>query len=865
MIKSLISFSLLTLLCMADVEDAVSQFQMPLSAASGSGLPKSPVSVTSYTNGNSWIASMTQAERIRQGIVPKRGFVSTGVAGGTLISGDGKMLVELPGNPLSDRITFRHERLLDPWPAALAAPKIANVLPEVRKLILQGRHADALALALTAATADGMPPGVPNHSEIIPFWMRIDLTKAGEPKNFLRSTDFESGELNVFWSDNRGDWVRRTFVSRADNVVVQYLTAPPGQKLDVTVALDTDLQPARKPAASQSEVTSNQYPGGHHVQYHRDFNENRLIVSALLNPELGSAGFAGVTRVVPVGGSIRIENGQLVVSGAQSLTLLTRIEWNGDYSSSKAEDLARALNHLPADYPTLLARHRKIQAEIMDRVAMNFGGATQFGMSVEELMSDQQIRQGYSPALLEQIYDMGRYWLLAEGTGDYPSLHGQMNINYNLQIAPAAMAALPEASEVWTKWIEGLLPDSRKNAENIFGARGALFSVHPNQQNGVSYHYHMGEPHLYWVSAGGWAYNPIWDYYLTTGDKEFLRQEVVPGLKEIALFYEDYLKLTDDHGNYIFVPSFSPENWPANVDASAPSVINAVMDIAVCREVLTHLIEAAKILDADADQVPKWKTMLAKMPPYLVNPDGSLKEWAWPTLEDHLDYRHASHLYGAWPADEVDPDRTPELAKAVWLADRKRAQGNGGGGSSAAGFGLAHRALAAARLKDSYLVNMELKQLLEQGYVGPTLRTSHNPYTGPMPDEQGAIPTLMMEMLLYSRPGVVEVLPAMPETLTHGSVKGILSRTFIKVDELTWNLEASTVDLTITSRRKQDITLIVRYGIEAITAPAGVLAVQPKPDATTCVLHLPEGAPVALQMKIGGHKPSDWILKMASS
>jgi hypothetical protein len=271
--------------------------------------------------------------------------------------------------------------------------------------------------------------------------------------------------------------------------------------------------------------------------------------------------------------------------------------------------------------------------------------------------------------------------------------------------------------------------------------------------------------------------------------------------------------------------------------------------------VLSHLIQAAEILGTGGGDVPKWTAMLAKMPPYLLDTDGALKEWAWPDLAEQQDHRHASHLYGVWPADEVDPDRTPQLAKAFWLADRKRAQGN------ASGHGISHRAIAAARLKDSYLVNMELKQFLEQGYVGPTLRGSHNPYTGPMPDQQGSIPTLMMEMLLYSRPGVIEVLPAAPESLTKGTVKGLLARTFTKVDDLTWDMGAKTVDLTVTSRRPQDISLIVRYGIESIVAPAGVLPARPKPGETVCTLHLPQDTPVVLHLKIGSKKPSDWILR----
>ena len=155
---------------------------------------------------------------------------------------------------------------------------------------------------------------------------------------------------------------------------------------------------------------------------------------------------------------------------------------------------------------------------------------------------------------------------------------------------------------------------------------------------GVKYYYSnssaIGGLWPYWISAGGLAYRPFWDHYLATGDQEFLRKRVVPGLKELALFYEDFLTATDKNGNYMFVPSFSPENKPASTDPSGPVLVNATMDIAVCREVLANLIQACEILGTDADSVPKWKAMLAKMPPYLLEPDGTLKEWAWPTLQE---------------------------------------------------------------------------------------------------------------------------------------------------------------------------------------------------------------------------------------
>jgi hypothetical protein len=538
--------------------------------------------------------------------------------------------------------------------------------------------------------------------------------------------------------------------------------------------------------------------------------------------------------------------------------LLTRIEWFADYGEDNVEALRRELEKLTPDYRAMVERHRGVQSEAFNRVSVDFGGASQYGLSSEELLADQRSRPDYSPALLEKIFEMGRYWFIL-ASGKYPSMAAEVNANINLQISPGPQGDLREGMDAYFNWMESLAADFRANAKNIFGMRGTHYSLLPDKGFGVAYHYsyasNSGEtwPHPYWISAGGWCCRPFWDHYLVTGDEEFLRKRVVPALKELALFYEDFLTVTGKDGRYIFVPSFSPENNPGNTGPWGMLVINASMDIAVCREVLANLIQASEILGTDADSVPKWKAMLAKLPTYMLEPDGTMKEWAWPTLEERYSHRHISHLYGAWPGDEIDPDRTPRLARAAMMADRRRVP------ERLAAHGRCHRALVGARLKDSFMVDTELRQLIEQGYVGTTLRCSHDPYAWPMPDAQGGIQTIMMEMLAYSRPGVIEVLPALPPSLVKGSINGMLARTFARIDKLAWDMEARTVDVTITSVRKQDITFIARHGIEEISAPAGVLAEALRQGTADCDLHLPENRPVDIHLKIGRHEPLEWV------
>ena len=805
------------------------------------------------------ISPMPLKERLKRNLVPRQGFCSREPGHTTsqgLTSGNGPMVIEVACDPYAEQVLFHHESLLMPWKRPFEAPNVAHIFPQVRQMILDGKYQEAIEFAFSEMDKGPVKVNTWPHPTIPAFMMRLDSPKSASVTNYLRTVNFKNGEVIVYWSDERGEWLRQAFSSRPDNVVVQLLAAPKGQSLNTRIL----IQKAGMHGMGGGMARAASGSGSSEVQ--QDFNERRLIYKCRLDPSTDNSGYAGVVRIVRTGGSARTEDDTLVIENAASVMLLTRIEWFSDYSEDKVEALRQALEGLTPDYSALLERHRKVQSELMNRVTVDFGGSSQYGMSTEELLDDQRSRQDFSPALLEKIFQMGLYWFIYT-SGKYCSMVAETNANINLQISPGPQADLREGMNAYFNWMESLAPDFRVNAKNIFGMRGTHYSLWPDKGAGVDFHYSRaastGEiwPHPYWLSAGGWCIRPFWDHYLTTGDLDFLRNRVVPAYKNLALFYEDFLTVTGKDGNYIFAPSFSPENNPANTSPSAMLVINATMDISVCREVLTNLIQACELLGIEADSIPKWKAMLAKLPPYLLEPDGTLKEWAWPTLDERYSHRHVSHLYGVWPGDEIDPDRTPQLALAAMIADRKRVP------ERLAAHGRCHRALAGARLKDCYMVETELRQLIEQGYFAATLRASHDPWAFPMPDAQGGVPTIIMEMLLYSRPGFIEVLPSLPAGLMKGSIQGMLARTFARIDKLAWNMETRYVELAITSFRKQDVTLITRYGIEQVSAPAGVLAEPLQKGRANVDLHLPERRSVSLRLKLGTHQPIEWVEQVA--
>ena len=142
------------------------------------------------------------------------------------------------------------------------------------------------------------------------------------------------------------------------------------------------------------------------------------------------------------------------------------------------------------------------------------------------------------------------------------------------------------------------------------------------------------------------------------------------------------------------------------------------MDIAICREILMNLIDGCKTLGIEQENIPHWEAQLASLPTYLLDLEGGLKEWAWPTIEENYNHRHVSHHYDVWPGRAVTPEKDPALTEAIIISNRKRAQ------QDDSAHGIIHRAFTAIRLKDMEEAEQNLSQLLNHGFVRRTLQTS---------------------------------------------------------------------------------------------------------------------------------------------
>jgi hypothetical protein len=743
-----------------------------------------------------------------------------------LMTGNGTLLISALGHPFEEELVLMREGLLVPqWKEPPSAPKIAKYLPMIRSLIKQGRYKEAAELSDTAAAQNGCAPEV-MYNRSHPALVLSIKQPYGDAKEYLQTMNMRTSVIHVQWDGKYGMYSRDIFCSRKDQIAVIRLKAPTG-KLNVAIAGSFPEMKTQKDHWTMlipPEVTVSHSEKG--ILLHGTYAYDR-------------GGFATAVRVCIQGnGTASANNESVIISDADEALIMICCEIN----RKDAVELLMGLEKLSTDFDALLKGHTEIHTPLFDRLSVDLGGNKEdYLLSTVELKQKQFLSRQIIPAYMEAMVDMGRFFLLNE-SGQFPPIYGHVNTNVNHQISGGNIGNLAEMMESFFRWIEGQLSDARENAQNILGTRGIFIACHPDEESGKLNHFSEYWPHHYWISSTGWCLNPFLEHYYCTGDEQFLKNRLLPLYKELALLYEDFLVERDEHGKLIFIPSYSPENSPLNLHVAA--VINATMDISVCREVLTVLLTLGRKHDiGNPGDYERWQKILDDMPDYLFGPYGELKEWAHEDFEERFDHRHISHLYGAYPGDEFQPEQNEALYRAAFIANRMRSLGNG------SVHGLMHRAQIAARLKDPWLLENMVRFILESGYVNDGFTTAHNPYYKHVaPDGQGALPTVVLESLCYARPGFVEILPALLDnSFRHGTLTGMSLRSFAILDRMSWDLDKKTVVLHLTSHVEQKIILCYRKGIVSLET-TGVIAVQ-RIDDNSFEMILPQAGVVTIDLE----------------
>lgn len=724
---------------------------------------------------------------------PARGFISSQPAETWqqgLLSGNGTIGANVLSRPLDETIIFTHERLFLPKGPPLMPPLTAPRLFEIRRLIDQGLYTQATELAFNLSEQKGFmypDPFVPAFDLSI----RMDTEK--DISDYMRSVDFQTGEVTVHWSNSRGVFERRLFVSRKHGVAVLLITGP-GKGVNCRLELKTressqKLEPrklkssdrtfkknitdvkitAEKTALTFRNSFAQAYPGSIHA-------------------------LEGVARVVVKNGAAVPEGKTLVVTGADQVMLFIDIRMIYDPENSKIEAMNKNLAALTTDYESLLQSHARIHGELFNRVRLNIGGGSDHELTTEELLA-KTTNEILSKALIEKEFDAGRYNIISctgelppvlQGVwaGTYsPSWASDFTHNGNVPsaIASMLMGSTPELMLAYTSYMESIVPYMELNARRIFGARGIILPSR-STTNGFNNAFARRFAGAFWVAGAAWAAHFFYDYYLYTGDQKFLAEHALPFMEKAALFFEDYLYEGAD-GKYIFSPTQSPENTPGN--SKSQGSFNATMAVDAAKELLRNVISASRKLGVNQEKIPIWQTMLKKMPDYMISTEGAIKEWLTPKLEDNYGHRHSSQLYALFDGLPEEIAQNPELRAAfkrvIEIKLDRHWKDNRAGFMS---FGVVQLGQAATSLGESELAYQCLIPLVNRYWLH-NLASMHNHKTLFNMDISGGLPAVIIKMLMASDSGKVRLLPALPDAWPEGKISGLSARGGFEVD-ITW-------------------------------------------------------------------------------
>lgn len=758
--------------------------------------------------------------------VPERGFISS-KPGNTweqgLISGNGVLGANVLSQPLDETIIFTHERMFLPGKFGffaeerLLGPPITPTnqsarLFEIRQLIDRGLYKQASQLQFDLSGLTGFmytDPFVPAFDMIVK--MNTDM----EIHDYVRSVNFETGEALVHWSDKNGIYERKLFVSRADSVVVMQIAGSNNSILDCELKLRRRI-PSSKLDYRYLEGSMNR-AASHISDVQIGANGNNMSFRKNFSSAYPGSIHAleGLAHVEVTGGKTTNTGESIIIEGANEILILVDISMLYDPDKSMMESMKQSLALLDTSYEVLLKRHATIHSELFNRVKLDLGGGEDHKLTTEELHAISS-NDNINKALVEKQFDAGRYNIISS-TGElppnlqglwagtyFPDWSSDYTHNGNVPSAIASMLSgnTPELMLAYTSYIESLVPWMEVNAKHLFGARGIVLPSRTST-NGFNNAFRPAFSGGFWVGGAAWAASFFYDYYQYTGDKQFLAEHALPFMKKCGVFFEDYLYEGSD-GKYIFSPTQSPENFPANSNSQAS--FNATMDVAVAKELFNNLIAASRELGVNRDKIPLWQSMLAKMPDYMINDKGFVKEWLTPRLENNEGHRHASQFYplyhGMLPEEIASNSELKEAYRRSinyrldnhWRKDTRGFMS----------FGLVQLGLAGASLRDSEIVHECLKHLVNRFWLD-NLASTHNQKSLFNMDISGGMPAVIIKMLVASEVGHISLLPALPSIWPEGEIQGVLCRGQIEIKSLKWDQDK--VRAVLLSDKDQTITV----------------------------------------------------------
>lgn len=648
------------------------------------------------------------------------------------------------------------------------------------------------------------------------------LGQSGEIHNYRRELDISTAVAKTEYERRQSRFSTEYFASAPDSVIAIRMKSEGPAAFNAVLSLHSLLPHGCTTAANSISMEGyaayHSQPVSHGGKHFYD-------------PDRGMR-FKTILRVVTKDGKVtNYQSGEIKIEDCHEALLLVSnaTSFNGfdknpatngtDYKASVDRNINRASQK---SFAKLRATHIEDYKSLFDRLSISLGksDAEVLSKPTDRQLRDYTLKKERNPELETLYFQYGRYLLIASSRtpGVPANLQGLWNekllppwcsnytTNINLQenYWAAEAANLSELHMPLLKFIAGMSINGKKAAEYFYGVKNGWCAGHNSDIWAMSCP--SGDGHALpiwsnWTMGGAWLAVHIWEHYAYTLDTDFLK-EYYPVLKGAAEFCLNWLVEKD--GVLMTSPGTSPENRYITPDKYIGCTLYGnTSDIAIIRECLNDAKLATDVLGMEKSFVKRINCTLSKLAPYKIGANGNLQDWYYDWIDHEPHHRHQSHLYGVFPGNQITSDKTPELAKAALQTLELR-------GDETTGWSTGWRMNLYARLCESDKAYDTYRRLLKyispDGYKGtdairgggtyPNLLDAHSPF---QIDGNFGGCAGVLEMLVQSTSGNINLLPALPDEWSDGEISGICTRGGFTLD-MKWK-DGRTTSIRIFSKK----------------------------------------------------------------